>query len=107
MAYLLKKRRSALPIFREKGRMTMATCLSNSLDSLQYQDPPLTCRMRGRGGKLDQGGHGLGRHLLDGHLRDTCISSREEVCPSSPKAMAYLQEKEGGLFFLFLRGREG
>ena len=25
---------------------------------------------------------------------DTGISSREEVCPSSPKVMAYLQEKE-------------
>ena len=68
MADLLKKRRSALPIPKNKRRMTMATWLSSSLDSLQYQDPPLTCRMRIRREKSGQGGHGLGHHLLDGHL---------------------------------------
>ena len=46
MAYLLKKRRSALPIPREKGRMTMATFLLSSL-------------------KRCAGGHGLCHHLLD------------------------------------------
>ena len=33
MAYLLKKRRSALPTPKRKRRMTMATCLSSSLGS--------------------------------------------------------------------------
>jgi hypothetical protein len=46
MADLLEKRGSALHIPREKGRMTMATLLSSSLDSLQYQDPPVTCKLR-------------------------------------------------------------
>jgi len=68
LSYLLKKRRSALPIPKKTRRMTMASCLSSSLDSLQYKDPPLTCRMRRRREKLGQGGHGLGHHLLDGHL---------------------------------------
>ena len=45
-----------------------ATCLSNSLDALQDQDPPPTCRLQRRREKLGQGGHGLGHHLLDGHL---------------------------------------
>ena len=35
MAYLLKKRRSALPIPREKGRMTMATVLLSSVKSCE------------------------------------------------------------------------
>ena len=35
MAYLLKKRRSALPIPREKGRLTMATCLPSSVKSCE------------------------------------------------------------------------
>ena len=64
MAYLLEKRGSALPIPKKKRRMTMATCF----DSLQYQDPLLTYRMRRRREKLGQGGHGLGHDLLDGHL---------------------------------------
>ena len=46
MAYLLKKRRSALPIPREKGRMTMATFLLSSVKSCE-------------------GGHGLCHHLLE------------------------------------------
>ena len=68
MADLLKKRRSAPPLPKRKSRMTMATCLSSSLGSLQDQAPPLTCRLRRRREKLGQGGHGLGHHLLDGHL---------------------------------------
>ena len=75
MAYLLKKRRSAPAIPKKKGRMTMATCLSNSLDSFKDQDPPLTCRLRRRREKLGQGGDGLGHHLLDGHLHH--LLSRE------------------------------
>jgi hypothetical protein len=46
MAYLLKKRRSALPIPREKGRMTMVTFLLSSVKSWE-------------------GGHGLCHHLLE------------------------------------------
>jgi hypothetical protein len=46
MSYLLKKRRSALPIPREKGRMTMATFLLSSVKSCE-------------------GGHGLCHHLLE------------------------------------------
>ena len=46
MADLLKKRRSALPIPREKGRMTMATFLLSSVKSCE-------------------GGHGLRHHLLE------------------------------------------
>ena len=73
----------------------MATCLSNSFDSLQDQNPPLICRLRRRREKLGQGSHGLGHHLLDGHLllllrREMWsghgIPSREEgVWPSSSK----------------------
>jgi len=33
MAYLLKKRRSALPIPKERGKMTMATFLLSSVES--------------------------------------------------------------------------
>ena len=68
MAYLLETRRSALPTPKKKRRMTMATSLSSSLDSFRDQDPPLTCMMRRRREKLGQVGHGLGHHLLDGHL---------------------------------------
>jgi hypothetical protein len=46
MAYLLKKRRSALPISREKGGMTMATFPLPSVNSCE-------------------GGHGLCHHLLE------------------------------------------
>ena len=46
MACLLKKRRSALPIPREKGSMTMATFLLSSVESCE-------------------GGHGLCHHLLE------------------------------------------
>ena len=46
MAYLLKKRQSALPTPREKGRTTMATCLLSSLKSCE-------------------GGHALCHHLLE------------------------------------------
>ena len=46
MSYFLKKRRSALPIPREKGRMTMATFLVSSVKSCG-------------------GGHGLCHHLLE------------------------------------------
>ena len=46
MAYLLKKRGSALPIPREKGRMTMATFFLSSVES-------------------GEGGHGLCHHLLE------------------------------------------
>ena len=74
MAYLLKKRSSALHI-PKKRRMTMATCLSSSLDSFRDQDPPVTCRMRRRREKLGQDVHGLGHHHLDGHLLP--ILSRE------------------------------
>ena len=77
MAYLLKKRRSALPLPRKKRRMTMASCLSSSLDALQGQDPPPTCRLRRRREKLGQGGHGLCHHLLDGHLLP--LRSRELI----------------------------
>jgi len=35
MAYLLKKRRSALPFPREKGRMGMATLLRSSVKSCE------------------------------------------------------------------------
>ena len=76
MADLLKKRSSALPIPKKKRRMTIASCLSSSFDSLQYQDPPLTCRMRRRPEKLGQGGHELGHHRLDGHLLP--LLSREQ-----------------------------
>ena len=55
MAYLLKKRRSALPTPRETGRMTMATFLLSSVKSCE-------------------GGHGLCHHLRE-----------EGHCPSSPK----------------------
>ncbi len=68
MAHLLEKKRSALPTPEEKTRMTMATCLSSNLDALQDQNPAPTCRLRRRREKLGQGGHGLGHHLLDGHL---------------------------------------
>ena len=73
----------------------MATCLSSSLDSLQFQDPLITCRMRRRQEKLGQGGHGLGHHLLGGHLLPFLSrelwgghgrsSIEEEVWPSSSK----------------------
>ena len=46
MLYLLKKRRSALPVPREKGRMTMATFLLSSVNSCE-------------------GGQGLRLHLLE------------------------------------------
>ena len=46
MAYLLKKRRSARRIPREKGRMTMATFILSSVKSCE-------------------GGHGLYHHLLE------------------------------------------
>ena len=46
MAYLLKKRRSALPTPREKGRMAMATFLLSSVKSCE-------------------GGHCLCHHLLE------------------------------------------
>ena len=46
MAYLLEKRRSALPTPREKGRMTMATFLLSSVKSCE-------------------GGHGLCHHVLE------------------------------------------
>ena len=46
MACLLKKRTSALPILREKGRMTMATFLLSSV-------------------KSSGGGHGLCHHLRE------------------------------------------
>ena len=45
MAYLLEKRRSALPTPKKKRRMTMATFLLSSVKSCE-------------------GGHGLCRHLL-------------------------------------------
>jgi len=58
MACLLE-RRPALPLPREKGRMTMATFLFSSVESCE-------------------GGHGLCHHLLE-----KGISSREEeVCSS-------------------------
>ena len=60
MAYLLKKRRSALPSPEKKRRMTMATCLSSGLGNLQYQDPPLTCR--------SEESEKSWAKLLDGHL---------------------------------------
>ena len=60
MACLLKKRTSALPIPREKGRMTMATSLLSSVKSCE-------------------GGHGLRHHLLDGHLL-----SSVESCGGGP-----------------------
>ena len=46
MASLLKSRRSALPVPKEKGSMTMATFLLSSVK---------TC----------EGGHGLCHHLLE------------------------------------------
>ena len=46
MAYRLKKRRSALSIPREKGRMTMVTFVLSSVKSCE-------------------GGHGLSLHLLE------------------------------------------
>ena len=46
LAYLLKKRRSAVTTPREKGRMTMATFLLSSV-------------------KSREGGHGLCHHLLE------------------------------------------
>ena len=46
MSYLLQKRRSARPIPREKGRMTMATFLLSSVESCE-------------------GGHGVCHHLLE------------------------------------------
>ena len=46
MAYLLKKRRSALPLPSEKGRMAMATFLLSSV-------------------KSREDGHGLCHHLLE------------------------------------------
>ena len=53
MAYLIKKRRFALPLPREKGRTAMATFLFSSVKSCE-------------------GGHGLCHHLLEksgfGHL---------------------------------------
>ena len=46
MAYLLEKRRSALPTPKKKRRMTMATFLLSSVESCE-------------------GGHGLCHHLLE------------------------------------------
>ena len=71
MAYLLERRRSALPIPKKKRRMTMATFLSSSLDALQDQDPPPACRLRRRREKLGRSWHGASRcHsrvMLPGH----------------------------------------
>ena len=100
MAYLLETRRSALPIPKETGRLTKATLLLSSVKS---------CK----------GGHGLCHHLrekrgcpssakkervmtmviffhtsVESCGGDNGISSREEVCPTSPKVIAYFQEKE-------------
>jgi len=99
MSDLLEKRGSTLPVPKEKRRMNMATFLLPSVKSCE-------------------GGHGLYHHLLEKrgppsspkeervmtmviffHTSvescggDNGISSREEVCPSSPKVMTYLQEK--------------
>ena len=46
MTYLLKKRRSALPVPKKKGRMTMEAFLPSSVKSCE-------------------GGHGLCHHLLE------------------------------------------
>ena len=51
MAYLLKKRRSALPLPREKGRTAMATFLLSSVKSCE--------------GACREGGRGLCHHLLE------------------------------------------
>jgi hypothetical protein len=55
----------------------MATCLSSSLDSLLIPRSSLTCRMRRRREDMGQGGHGLGHHLLDGHLIPLLVESCE------------------------------
>ena len=62
--HIFQRRRGRLFLSLRRRRMTVATCLSSSLDSLQHQDPPLTCKLRRRREKLGQGGHGLGHHLL-------------------------------------------
>ena len=54
MAYLLKKRMSALPIPREKGGMTMVTFLLSSVKSCEC-------------------GHGLCRHLLEKRVSDLLV----------------------------------
>ena len=59
MAYLLKQRRSALPIIREKGKMTMAAVLLSS-------------------GKSCEGGHGLCHHLLEKRGSGLLVLRRRE-----------------------------
>ena len=66
MACLLKMRRSALPIPREKGRMTMATFLLSPVKSCE-------------------GGHGLWHHLLEKRGSGLLVPRGKGVCswPSS------------------------
>jgi len=58
--YLLKKRRSALPLPKEKRRMAMATFLLSSVKSCE-------------------GGHGLSQHLLE-KRRTALLVPRRRGC---------------------------
>jgi len=60
MAYLLKKRSSALPIPKEKGRMAMAIFLHSSV-------------------KRCEGGHGLCHHLLEKRRFAFLVLSRRGI----------------------------
>ena len=62
MAVLLKKRRSALPVPRAKGRMTMVTLLLSSVKSCE-------------------GGHGLCHHLLEKSGFDLLVLRGKGVWP--------------------------
>ena len=80
MAYLLAKRRSALPTPEKNRRITMATFLLSSVES-------------------SEGGHGLCHHLLDGHLLPFLSRELWKVM------MAYLLEKGRSALLVLRRTR--
>ena len=87
MAYLLKKRRSALPLPREKGRTTMATFLFSSMESCE-------------------GGHGLCHHLLEKRGSGLLVLRGKGVRPWPSSSLPYSRAVEVVMAYLLKKRRE-
>ena len=86
MADLLKKRRSALPIPREKGRVTMATFLRSSVKSREV-------------------GHGLCHHLLEKRGSGLLVLRGKGVRPWPSSSLPYSRAVEVVMAFLLKKRR--
>ena len=87
MAYLLKTRRSALPIPRQKGRMTMATFLVSLV-------------------KSREGGHGLCHLLREKRGTALLVLRGKGVRPWPSSSLPYSRAVEVVMAYLLKKRRE-